>query len=170
MQVMPSLYSDSGSRINTISYYTTKEELLTSFAVVAVCLLLLWENTATLFNLKQAMYVFGTMTIILLTRQFLTHPEGTEDHLLSTSSNLTSSYLVNPAVAAFIYWPFFIGFGFKFSTFVSFLILSMSRYLAYLLFRVFVGVLVLIYRWAIIHVYVSIIAILLYFDDMIDIK
>ena len=46
----------------------------------------------------------------------------------------------------------------------------LSRYLAYLLFRVFVGVLVLIYRWAIIHVYVSIIAILLYFDDMIDIK
>ena len=46
----------------------------------------------------------------------------------------------------------------------------MSRYLAYLLFRIFVGVLVLIYRWAIIHVYVSIIAILLYFDDMIDIK
>ena len=47
---------------------------------------------------------------------------------------------------------------------------QVSRYLAYLLFRVFVGVLVLIYRWAIIHVYVSIIAILLYFDDMIDIK
>ena len=46
----------------------------------------------------------------------------------------------------------------------------LSRYLAYLLFRVFVGVLVLIYRWAIIHVYDSIIAILLYFDDMIDIK
>ena len=48
--------------------------------------------------------------------------------------------------------------------------LILSRYLAYLLFRVFVGVLVLICRWAIIHVYVSIIAILLYFDDMIDIK
>ena len=64
------------------------------------------------------------MTIILLTRQFLTHPEGTEDHLLSTSSNLTSSYLVNPAVSAFIYWPFFIGFGFKLFTFVFFLILS----------------------------------------------
>ena len=46
----------------------------------------------------------------------------------------------------------------------------MSRFLAYLLFRIFVGVLVLIYRWAIIHVYNSIIAILLYFDDMIDIK
>ena len=46
----------------------------------------------------------------------------------------------------------------------------LSRYLAYLLFRVFVGVLVLIYRWAIIHVYVSIIAILLYFDGMMDIK
>ena len=46
----------------------------------------------------------------------------------------------------------------------------MSRFLAYLLFRIFVGVLVLIYRWAIIHVYDSIIAILLYFDDMIDIK
>ena len=44
----------------------------------------------------------------------------------------------------------------------------MSRYLAYLLFRVFVGVLVLIYRWAIIHVYVSIIAILLCFGDMMD--
>ena len=46
----------------------------------------------------------------------------------------------------------------------------LSRFLAYLLFRIFVGVLVLIYRWAIIHVYDSIIAILLYFDDMIDIK
>ena len=32
----------------------------------------------------------------------------------------------------------------------------LSRYLAYLLFRIFVGVLVLIYRRAIIHVYVSI--------------
>ena len=53
---------------------------------------------------------------------------------------------------------------------MKFLSHRMSRYLAYLLFRVFVGVLVLIYRWAIIHVYVSIIAILLYFDDMIDIK
>ena len=48
--------------------------------------------------------------------------------------------------------------------------LVLSRFLAYLLFRIFVIVLVLIYRWAIIHVYVSIIAILLYFDDMIDIK
>ena len=47
---------------------------------------------------------------------------------------------------------------------------TLSRFLAYLLFRIFVGVLVLIYRWAIIHVYDSIIAILLYFDDMIDIK
>ena len=47
---------------------------------------------------------------------------------------------------------------------------KLSRFLAYLLFRIFVGVLVLIYRRAIIHVYDSIIAILLYFDDMIDIK
>ena len=58
----------------------------------------------------------------------------------------------------------------EFKVTIDTIISFVSRFLAYLLFRIFVGVLVLIYRWAIIHVYVSIIAILLYFDDMIDIK
>ena len=66
------------------------------------------------------------MIIILLTRQFLTRPEKseiTEDHPLSTRNNLTSHQPLNPAVSAFIYWPFFIGFGFKFVTFIFFSIL-----------------------------------------------
>ena len=72
------------------------------------------------------MYVVGTVTVILLTRQFLTHTEvsdTTEDHLLSTKNNQTSYQPHNPAVSAFIYWPFFIGFCFKFLTFVFFEIL-----------------------------------------------
>ena len=72
------------------------------------------------------MYVVGTVTVILLTRQFLTHTEvsdTTEDHLLSTKNNQTSHQPLNPAVSAFIYWPFFIGFCFKFLTFVFFEIL-----------------------------------------------
>ena len=66
------------------------------------------------------------MIIILLTRQFLTRPEKSEiseDHLLSARNNLTSHLALNPAVSAFIYWPFFIGFGFKFVTFIFFSIL-----------------------------------------------
>ena len=67
------------------------------------------------------------MTIILLARQFLSNPEenGISDgHVFSTRDNLTSHQLLNPAVSSFIYWPFLIGFSFKFVIFISFLILS----------------------------------------------
>ena len=88
-----------------------------------MCLLLLWEKTATLFNLKKALHAFGTMTIVLLTRQFLT--SAPEDHKLVSRTNTKSNQLLNPAVSAFIYWPFFIGFILKFCVFICFLILSL---------------------------------------------
>ena len=105
--------------------------LLTSVVVAPMCLLLLWEKTATLLNIKQALYVLGNMTVTLLARQFLTQPEETdvtEDDLLTNINNLTSRNNLtyqqsNPTVSAFIYWPFFIGFGFKLLIFIPFLIL-----------------------------------------------
>ena len=94
------------------------------FEVDSMCILLLWQKTATLFNLQQALYAFGTMTISLLTRQFLTGPRET-DKLMSNNSNLTPHQPLNTAVPSYIYWPFFMGSVLQFLIFISFLAVAL---------------------------------------------
>ena len=91
-----------------------------------MCFLLLWEKTGAIFNLKKAIDAFGTMAIIILTRKFLTSENDVlQDHKLPTRNNTKSYQVLNPAVSAFIYWPFFIGFILKLFVFIFFLILSL---------------------------------------------
>ena len=91
-----------------------------------MCFLLLWEKTGAIFNLKKAIDAFGTMAIIILTRKFLTSENDVlQDHKLPTRNNTKSYQVLNPAVSAFIYWPFFTGFILKLFVFIFFLILSL---------------------------------------------
>ena len=87
-----------------------------------MCILLLWQKTATVFNIQQVLYSLGNMTITLLSRQYLTSTGEDDDHrhLL----NLTSHQTLNPSVSAFIYWPYFMGSVLKFVVCMPFLVLS----------------------------------------------